>query len=87
MNDTTFWILFAAVMAASLGLLIGVILGDEVRRRKNAEENLNDLRQQLKHSRSATPIQERQLKEIRSVLNDTHKQITAVTKALLKPAQ
>ncbi len=84
MNDNTFWILFAVTMAASLGLLFGAVLGDEVRRRKNAEEKVDDLRHQLS---MPPPSLDRQLKEIRSVLNDAHKQITAVTKAFVKTAR
>jgi hypothetical protein len=71
------------LMAVALGLMAGAALGDEVQRRKNAEEKIDDLRQQL-----STPLSlDRQLKEIRSVLNDAHKKITAVTKALAKPAR
>jgi hypothetical protein len=66
----------------ALGLMIGMALGDEVRRRKNAEEQVEDLRDQLK--RAPVPLQDRQLKEIRSVLNDAHKHILAVTKGLEK---
>jgi hypothetical protein len=66
----------------ALGLMIGMALGDEVRRRKNAEEQVEDLRDRLK--RAPVPLQDRQLKEIRSVLNDAHKHILAVTKGLEK---
>ena len=57
----------------ALGLMIGMALGDEARRRKNAEEQLEDLREQLVQSR-----------EIRAVLNDTHRRVVAVSKGLEK---
>ena len=66
----------------ALGLMIGMALGDEVRRRKCAEEQVEDLRDQLKHA--PVPLQERQLREMRSVLNDAHKHILAVSKGLEK---
>lgn len=59
-------------------------LGNELRRRRSAEEQVEELRAQLKQARG--PLPERQLKEIRGVLNDTHKHIVAVTKALEKQA-
>ena len=67
------------LLFASFGFMIGWALGDEVRRRKNAEERVEDLRDQLKHS--AVPAQ---LREIRSVINDVHKHILAVSKGLQK---
>jgi hypothetical protein len=68
----------------ALGLMFGMALGDEVRRRKNAEEQVEDLRAQLK--RTPVPLQERQLREMRSILNDAHKLIHAVSKGLGKQA-
>jgi len=67
------------LLFAGFGFVIGWALGDEVRRRKNAEERVEDLRDQLKHS--AIPAQ---LREIRSVINDAHKHILAVSKGLEK---
>jgi len=80
-EDTAVTIAWMLIFIA-LGLMIGMALGDEVRRRKNAEEQVEDLRDQLK--RVPVPLQERQLKEIRSVLNDAHKHILAVSKGLEK---
>jgi hypothetical protein len=85
MNDNTFWILFAVTIAGSLGLMLGVAFGDEVRRRKNAEAKVDDLRNHLQHTCS-TPAKERQLKKMAIILCDAHKQITAVSKALQKRA-
>jgi hypothetical protein len=77
-ENTAFIPLWMLVMAA-FGFMIGWALGDEVRRRKNAEERVDELRDQLKHS--AVPAQ---LREIRSVINDAHKHILAVSKGLEK---
>jgi hypothetical protein len=70
----------AVLLSAGLGVTAGWLWGDEVRRRKNAEAKAEDLR---KHA----PTSEHQLKELRGVLNDTHKHILAVSKALQKPAR
>jgi hypothetical protein len=83
MNEDTAYILLWMLMAVCLGLMVGMALGDEVRRRKNAEQRIDDLLEQRNNSEA--PNQGRQLKEIRSILNDAHKQICAVTKALVKP--
>jgi len=85
MNDNTFWILLAVTIAGSLGLMLGVILGDEVRRRKNAEARIDELDERLEKASFKTLPPEAQLKKMAIVLNDAHKKITAVSKALLKP--
>ena len=72
------WIL----LAAAFGLIIGWAFGELVSQRDCAEEKVEDLRAQLKHA--AVPNQERQLREMRSVLNDAHKHILAVSKGLEK---
>jgi hypothetical protein len=66
------------LLSVSLGLIAGWICGDEARRRKNAE---------LEYPLGRPPLPERQLKEIRWVVNDTHKHILAVSKALKNPAR
>ena len=81
MNETT-----VVLLSVGLGLMLGWICGDEVRRRKNAEAKAEDLHLHPEQAASQAPTPERQLREIRKVLNDTHKQITAVSKALKKPA-
>jgi hypothetical protein len=70
---------------ASFGLIIGWALGEELSRRRCAEERVEDLRDQLKHA--GAPTLDRQLKEMRSILNDTHKHVLAVSKGLQKPAR
>jgi hypothetical protein len=59
------WIL----LFASFGFAIGWALGDEVRRRKNAEERVEDLRDQLKHS--AVPVQLREIAASSMTLTST----------------
>jgi len=87
MNDNTFLILLATVIAGSLGLLLGLILGDEVRRRKCAEARLDEMNERLEKVSFKEMPPEAQLKKMAMVLNDAHKKITAVSKALVKPAQ
>ena len=77
----------ATLLYVGLGLLAGWFWSDEVRRRKNAEAKAVDLTQQLKKQSFKPLPPEAQLKKMAIVLYDAHKQITAVTKALLKPAQ
>ncbi|MGC2212643.1 MAG: hypothetical protein WA400_02720 [Silvibacterium sp.] len=82
MSDDTALMLLWALLFAAFGLMVGMELGDEARRRRCAEDKVDELRDQLKHA--SAPIQERQLKEMRSVLNDAHKHILAVSKGLEK---
>jgi hypothetical protein len=77
----------ATLLYVGLGLLAGWFWGGEVRRRKDAEAKVDDLAKQLQKSSFKTLPPEAQLKKMAIVLYDAHKKITAVTKALLKPAQ
>ncbi len=72
----------AVLLSAAAGVIAGWVCGDELRRRKNAEAKAEDLRQHI----PLVPTAGRQLKEIRGILNDAHKHILAVSKALQKPA-
>jgi hypothetical protein len=74
------------LLFASFGFAIGCALGDEIRHRKNAEERGDELRKHIPHPCPEPPIWPRLLKEQRSILNDIHKQILAVSKGLEKPA-
>jgi Tfp pilus assembly protein PilO len=87
MNETTFFILMYMLLATCFGFMIGWTCGEQVTRRHNAEEKVEELREQLQHAYSTVPARERQLKELRSVLNDVRKQILAVSKALKNPAR
>jgi hypothetical protein len=66
------------MLSACLGVTAGRLLGNEVLRRKNAEAKAEDLRLNA-------PTSEHHLREMRKVLNDAHKRIVAVSKALQKP--
>ena len=67
----------AVLLSAGLGVTAGLPWGDEVRRRKNAEAKAEDLRLHA-------PTSEHHLREMRKILNDAHKHILAVSKALPK---
>jgi hypothetical protein len=76
----------AVLLSVGLSLLAGYIYGDELRRRKHAEEYADELTKLLEKASFKTPLPEAQLRKMAAVLNDAHKQITAVSKALRKPA-
>lgn len=82
-TDTSAFLLWA-LMFAAFGLMVGCALGDEMRRRHCAEEKVEELRERLASACSTKPPQDRQLREIRSVLNDAHRLIHAVSKGLEK---
>ena len=73
------------LLAAGVGLTLGWACG-HAGRGKNAEAMIDNLHQPLPPAGSTNKAQERQLKKIRSVLNDAHKHILAVSKGLQKPA-
>ena len=68
------------LLAAGVGLTLGWVCS-QATRRKDAEAMVAD-----PTAGSTNKAQERQLKKIRSVLNDAHKHILAVSKGLQKPA-
>jgi len=68
------------LLAAGVGLTLGWVCS-QITRRKDAEAMVADA-----SAGSTNKAQERQLKKIRSVLNDAHKHILAVSKGLQKPA-
>jgi hypothetical protein len=74
------WIL----SSAGFGFLAGEALGDSRRHRKCLEQANNDLRDRLDEARAGGEPVHRQLKQQRGVINDIHKQMSAVTKALQK---
>ncbi len=74
----------ASLLFVGLGLLTGWFWGDEVRRRKNAEAKVDDLRKQLQKVAFKAPPPEAQLKKIAIVLNETHKLVHTVSKGLEK---
>ena len=74
------WMLFSA----AFGFLIGDAFGDSVRHRKCLEQANDDLRERLDEARAGGEPVHRQLRQQRGILNDIHKQVTAVTKGLQK---
>ena len=81
MNNHTA-VLFGIVLSAGIGLIGGWTIGDLVRRYRQGAEQLDALRRQLPQPYSTVLFQERQLRELRGVVNDTHRMIRAVTKSL-----
>ena len=86
MTDNTAWILTYMLIVAAFAFMIGWTCGEQVCRCKNAEEKVAELSDQLDHSCSGTQ-QQREFKELRRVLNDVHKRMAAVSKALKIPAR
>ena len=87
MTQNTVEILMSMLLAAPFAYMIGWISGEQVSRRKSAEEQLAELSNYLPRIWSGTQAQQRQLKEMRSILNDAHKHIVAVSKGLKNPAR
>ena len=75
----------AVLLSVGLSLVAGCIYGNELRRRKYAEEYAHDLARLLEKTSFETPPRAAQLKKMAAVLNDAHKKITTVSKALQKP--
>jgi ABC-type transporter Mla subunit MlaD len=74
------WIL----LSASFGFLAGELIGDYRRHLACIQQANNDLRDQLEKTMADTQPIKRALKDQRGVINDIHKQMSAVTKALQK---
>jgi len=74
-EDTTYILLWMLIVA-TFGFVIGWAFGEELGRRRCAEEKVEDLRDQL--GEAAT--QQRQFQQMRSTLNDAHKRILALVK-------
>ena len=69
------------LMAVALGFMIGWVCGEQVAYGVSAEAMVQELRERLEQASSDTS-QHRQLREMRSILNDAHKHILAVSKDL-----
>jgi hypothetical protein len=69
------------LLSAAFGFIIGDAFGDSTRHRKCLEQANEDLHDQLENSRSTEQPLHRLLKQQRGILNDIHKQISAVTKS------
>jgi methylthioribose-1-phosphate isomerase len=77
-----FWML----LSAAFGFLIGEAYGDKARHRKCLEQTNADLRDQLKKAQPCAPVLQTALDQQRRIVNDIHKRVLAVTKALEKRA-
>jgi hypothetical protein len=85
MKENTVWILTYMLLAAAFAYMFGWVSGELVCRCKNAEKKVAGLYDQLE--RTCPGTQAHQFKQLRSVLNDVHKHIVAVSKALKIPAR
>ena len=72
------------LLSAAFGFLIGDAFGDSTRHRKCLEQINDDLRDQVDKARAFEEPLHRELKRQRAIINDIHKQITAVTKSSSK---
>jgi len=72
------------LLSAAFGFIIGDAFGDSTRQRKCLEQVNGDLRDQLEKARAFEEPLHQELKRQRGVINDIHKQMTAVTKGLQK---
>jgi hypothetical protein len=72
------------LMSAVVGFMMGEAVGDSRRHRKCLEEANDDLRDQLQRAQVCEEPLHKVLKQQRGVINDIHKQVVAVTKALQK---
>jgi len=72
------------LLSAAFGFLAGDAFGDSTRHRKCLEQANDDLHDQLEKARAFEEPLRREFKRQRGVINDIHKQMTTVTKALQK---
>ena len=72
------WMLFSAIF----GFMVGDAFGDATRHRKCLEEANEELRERLNKAAADTKPIERALKEQRSVINDIHSRLLAVSKPI-----
>jgi len=71
------------LLSACFGFLIGELCGDYNRHRKFLQRENDEFRDRLDAAPDGQPIQ-RALKEQRSVINDIHRRLLAVSKGLEK---
>jgi len=72
------------LLSAAFGFLAGDAFGDSRRHRKCLEQTNDDLEDRLEKARAFEQPLHLELKRQRGVINDIHKQISTVTKALQK---
>jgi hypothetical protein len=74
------------LISAAFGFIIGETCGDHFRLRKHLQQANEDLRDQLQSAQPSTETLHSALNQQRSVINDIHKRVVAVSKGLQKPA-
>ncbi len=84
MTEATSWILVWMMIMLCLGFMLGWDLGDQVRRRKHAEQQVDELRGQLERTGAEQQSRDLQLRQLHRVVNDTHRLVRGVTKTLEK---
>jgi hypothetical protein len=72
------------ILSAAFGFIAGEACGDHYRHRKCLEQINADLRAQLQKAHPNEGALHKELRRQRGELNDIHRLITAVTKALAK---
>jgi|KBSMisStandDraft_5_1062788.scaffolds.fasta_scaffold536893_1 septal ring factor EnvC (AmiA/AmiB activator) len=72
------------LLSAAFGFLLGDAFGDSTRHRKCLQQANDDLHDEIEKAAASEEPLRRALNQQRGVINDIHKQITAVTKALQK---
>ena len=85
-EESTAFLPMWMLLSAAFGFMAGEAFGDSTRHRKCLEQINDDLRDRLDEARAGGEPIHRQLKQQRGILNDIHKQVTAVTKGQIKPA-
>lgn len=69
-------------LAGAVGFILGEAYSDLRRRRKSYQDATDQLRETLNEAATFTDSIHRALRQQRAVINDIHKQMTAVTKSL-----
>jgi len=72
------------LVSAAFGFIVGEAFGDSVRHRKCLQQANDDLRDQLDKAHAFEEPLHQELKRQRGIINDIHRQLRAVTKALEK---
>jgi hypothetical protein len=72
------------LLSAAFGFLIGDAFGDAHRHRKCLQQSNEDLREELEKANTYKEPVHLAIKQQRGVINDIHKYVLAVTKALQK---
>jgi len=72
------------LFSATFGFMTGIAFGDSTRHRKCLEQINVDLRDELDKAHADEEPLRQALKQQRGVINDIHKHVLAVTKALQK---